>query len=225
MEHQTPLCCQKRGVGVDFVLVPSSPQPALAGDILLPSASLLLVERLDKALAVLRATGERLHLFIKKDLGDGLMGVALGSLAVACFLNLSAPLHLLDAGGGNGIPGLILAAAFPAMRMTVLEISEKRVSVAHHLGKACGLNNYSAVLNPIGPNYRPVAADALVSRAASLPRSTWNNPQLPPVILLFGQHRGEGRRVWRLLGADGRPLGFLTSNQKPLTINVSEVLS
>lgn len=201
------------------------PQATLAGDLLLPPTSILLTGGLGKALEVLLAAGRQLHLFSKKDLLDGLKGLALGSLAVACFLNLSAPVRLLDAGGGNGIPGLILAATFPKIGVTVLEISEKRVSVAHHLGKTCGLKNYSAALNPIGQKYSPMAADALVSRAAKLPRSTWNNPQLPPVILLFGQHPGEGRMVWRLLRQGGQSLGFLTSNQNPLTMNVSEVLS
>ncbi|OQX07170.1 MAG: 16S rRNA (guanine(527)-N(7))-methyltransferase RsmG [Desulfobulbaceae bacterium A2] len=47
--------------------------------------------------------------------------------------------HLLDIGTGAGFPGLALKAAWPALRLTLVEPRQKRVSFLGHISRSLGL--------------------------------------------------------------------------------------
>jgi len=51
------------------------------------------------------------------------------------------PVHLLDVGTGAGFPGLVLAAADPDLRITLVEPRQKRVSFLGHVIRELGCGN------------------------------------------------------------------------------------
>lgn len=48
---------------------------------------------------------------------------------------------LLDVGSGAGFPGLVLAAAMPELRVTLLEPRQKRTAFLRHIARTLGLTN------------------------------------------------------------------------------------
>ena len=75
---------------------------------------------------------------------DTLVGVHLAdaiALAKAVQMHptaLSRPMHLLDVGTGAGLPGFALALILPLARITLCEISEKRVSFLYEAERRLG---------------------------------------------------------------------------------------
>lgn len=53
--------------------------------------------------------------------------------------------HLLDVGSGAGFPGLVLKAALPAMRLTLVEPRLKRVSFLKHVTRTVGLSGVTVL--------------------------------------------------------------------------------
>jgi 16S rRNA (guanine527-N7)-methyltransferase len=62
---------------------------------------------------------------------------------------LPAGAHLLDIGTGAGFPGLVCKAAGPALRLTLVEPREKRVSFLRHIVRTLGLNDVQIVTGRI----------------------------------------------------------------------------
>jgi 16S rRNA (guanine527-N7)-methyltransferase len=52
-----------------------------------------------------------------------------------------SPTRLADIGSGMGFPGLVLAAAFPSSRVTLVESQRRHAAVAERLGRAAELRN------------------------------------------------------------------------------------
>lgn len=52
----------------------------------------------------------------------------LDSLSLACAIDLSASFRLIDVGAGAGFPGLALKIAFPALDVTLLDSTRKRLA-------------------------------------------------------------------------------------------------
>ncbi len=177
----------------------------------LPSCDLKALPRLETLVGEMLAAGRKTSLYSKKALSGGLLELVWGSCAAIPFVHTLEAKSMIDIGGGNGLPGLVLAVLLPDIQVHLHELSEKKVAVAHHLAKRCGVNNYSASVNPLGPAYRPVPADLVVSRATALWRSTWNIPNLPDHKVIFGSWPGPGRFLYEARRSDGTPLVNLTS--------------
>lgn len=62
---------------------------------------------------------------------------------------LSEDSHLLDIGTGAGFPGLVCKAANPALRLTLVEPREKRVSFLRHIVRTLGLKDVHIVTGRI----------------------------------------------------------------------------
>jgi 16S rRNA (guanine527-N7)-methyltransferase len=56
-----------------------------------------------------------------------------------------SPDRLADIGSGAGFPGLVLAAAFPASSVTLVESQRRHAAVAERLGREAGLRNVSVL--------------------------------------------------------------------------------
>jgi 16S rRNA (guanine527-N7)-methyltransferase len=98
------------------------------------------LQRLVEALAAephaptaLRAYDEAL----REHVADGLAALELEDLAGAD--------RLADVGSGAGFPGLVLAAARPAMTVHLIEASGRKAAVAGRLARVAGIANASAV--------------------------------------------------------------------------------
>ena len=64
------------------------------------------------------------------------------SLSAVPFIS---PIRLADIGSGAGFPGLVLAAAFPAAPVTLVESQRRHAAVAERLGRAAALRNVSVL--------------------------------------------------------------------------------
>ncbi len=86
--------------------------------------------------------------------------------------------RLLDAGSGAGFPGLVLAAARPALAVTSAEAREKKAHFQRQAARLLGLENFEAHavhLEPGGPHsewlgsFAAATAQALAAPEALLP--------------------------------------------------------
>lgn len=73
----------------------------------------------------------------------------LDSLTLLPLLSPAAESHLLDIGTGAGFPGLVCKAASPALRLTLVEPREKRVSFLRHIVRTLGLQDVQIVTGRI----------------------------------------------------------------------------
>jgi 16S rRNA (guanine527-N7)-methyltransferase len=75
--------------------------------------------------------GEMPH-FVERHIADSLCALQLG---------IEKGSHLLDLGSGNGLPGIPLAIALPAMHIDLLESREKKCIFLRHMIAVLGLAN------------------------------------------------------------------------------------
>lgn len=96
----------------------------------------------------------------------------LDSLTLLPLLNRydGAGASLLDVGSGAGFPGLVLAAALPELRVTLLEPRQKRTAFLRHVGRTLGLTNVQVWEERLEPG-ESTAADFtfITSRAVAAP--------------------------------------------------------
>lgn len=107
--------------------------------------------------------------------------------------------HGLDIGSGAGFPGLVLAAARPALRMTLIEAREKKwaflVAAARKASLPCRcLNVRVSVPLPAG---LPTSLDVVTARALKLD---------PDVLGALAERLGPGGRVLLWVGEENPPL-------------------
>jgi 16S rRNA (guanine527-N7)-methyltransferase len=88
----------------------------------------------------------------------------LDSLSVAPFI---AGGRLLDAGTGAGLPGIPLAVARPALEVTLLDSSGKRVRFINHVRRQLGLENIHPVQERLESFAPDQPFDVIISRAFS----------------------------------------------------------
>lgn len=88
----------------------------------------------------------------------------LDSLSVAPFIEGG---RLLDAGTGAGLPGIPLAVARPALEVTLLDSSGKRVRFLSHVRRQLGLENISPVQERLESFAPDQPFDVIISRAFS----------------------------------------------------------
>lgn len=63
--------------------------------------------------------------------------------------------HLLDIGTGAGFPGLVVKAAMPSLRVTLVEPRQKRVSFLHHIIRSLNLTRAHVVCDRIEQSVLP----------------------------------------------------------------------
>ena len=88
------------------------------------------------------------------------------SLSAVPFLD--APTRLADIGSGAGFPGLVLAAAFPASFVSLIESQRRHAAVAERLGRGAGLRNVSVLpcrVEEVRESFDVVTARAVASLA------------------------------------------------------------
>ena len=77
---------------------------------------------------------------------------------------------LLDVGSGAGFPGLVLAAAMPELRVTLLEPRQKRTAFLRHIARTLGLTNVLVREERLEPGRSlPEPFDFITSRAVAAP--------------------------------------------------------
>jgi 16S rRNA (guanine527-N7)-methyltransferase len=79
-------------------------------------------------------------------LGPGSVRVAAAHAAGFAVGIDEPPAHVLDLGSGGGVPGLVLAAAWPAARVVLLDASERRVAFLEEAVSGLGWQDRVEVL-------------------------------------------------------------------------------
>lgn len=78
--------------------------------------------------------------------------------------------NLLDVGSGAGFPGLVLAAAVPELRVTLLEPRQKRTAFLRHIVRTLGLSNVQVREERLEPSQPlPEQFTFITSRAVAAP--------------------------------------------------------
>ncbi len=96
----------------------------------------------------------------------------LDSLALLPLLDLHGgpEVSLLDVGSGAGFPGLVLAAARPELRVTLLEPRQKRTAFLRHITRTLGLSNVQVREERLEPGQvLPEQFTFITSRAVAAP--------------------------------------------------------
>jgi len=157
-------------------------------------------------------------------IGPGTAGEILarhfGESLAALSLLSAEPLVGLDLGSGAGFPGLVLAAARPALTMTLVEARERKwaflLSAARQASLSCPCLNVRVQL-PL-PSGLPESLDVITSRALRLDPEVWgalarrlrpggrvllwageNDPALPVDLVGCGEVRLAGSERRRIL--------------------------
>jgi 16S rRNA (guanine527-N7)-methyltransferase len=126
---------------------------------------------------------------------------------------------LLDIGSGGGIPGLPLAVARPALRVMLLDATEKKVRFLEQTARVLGLDNASTLwgrAEALGRDaaqrerYDVVTARA-VARLSTLAEYTLPFAKVGGVVILpkgagVAEELAEARYAIALLGGSARPL-------------------
>jgi 16S rRNA (guanine527-N7)-methyltransferase len=133
--------------------------------------------------------------------------------------------ELVDAGSGAGFPGLVLAAARPGWRVTLVEARERKWAFLQAACRRAGLSCQclNVRVGPFLPAPLPAAFHAVSSRALKLPPETlralaerlvdggrfllWTgeeSPEVPAGWVVAAEHRFAGSRARRLLVVERR---------------------
>lgn len=103
------------------------------------------VERLYRYFLELKKWSAKVNLIAKGTADEQIIeNHFLDSLTLLPLL-LDPQVHLLDVGSGAGFPGLVLKAAYPALRLTLVEPRLKRVSFLRHISRTLGLSEVNVL--------------------------------------------------------------------------------
>lgn len=113
-------------------------------------------------LAELQRWNKAYNLTAIKGLAEMVVRHVLDSLSVAPWISGR---RLLDAGTGAGLPGVPLAIAMPALEVTLLDSSGKKIRFLSHVRRALAIENMIPVQARL-EDYDPCSPfDAVISRA------------------------------------------------------------
>ncbi|MCB0220155.1 MAG: 16S rRNA (guanine(527)-N(7))-methyltransferase RsmG [Chrysiogenetes bacterium] len=154
-------------------------------------------------------------------------------LEALCLLeHLPASGRVLDVGSGAGFPGLVLAAARPALEILSIDAREKKIHFQQHAARMLELSNFEARaqrLDPRAPdpalagNFDVVTAQALAEPATLIP---WLSPYLRAggeLVLLQGP-TWEKQRKSALALAAGHDLTLEAEHRRELPLSGAQRL-
>ncbi|WP_255491693.1 MULTISPECIES: 16S rRNA (guanine(527)-N(7))-methyltransferase RsmG [unclassified Actinotalea] len=183
---------------------------------------------LDEVLGAGRPTVEAFHdLLAAEGVRRGLIGpreVArlwrrhlLNSAAVAPLLPATGT--LVDVGSGAGLPGIVLAALRPDLRVVLLEPMLRRTTWLSEVRDSLGLSNVEVVRGRAEEQHGVISADAVTARAvAPMDRlARWTLPLLRPGGVLLAM---KGEHAVEELAAAGAVIDALGGGER-LVVDVS----
>ena len=130
------------------------------------------LERLERYLALLQRWNKVYNLTAVRDPSEMVSHHLLDSLAVAAPIarELAAsgrPIddaRLLDVGSGAGLPGAVLAAVWPALKVTCVDAVAKKAGFIRQVAAECGMLNLQAV-HARAQDVKAAPFDVITSRA------------------------------------------------------------
>jgi 16S rRNA (guanine527-N7)-methyltransferase len=125
---------------------PLAPPEGFAGRLAEIGVSLdaAVIDRLGDYLARLLAMNEQMNLTAIRDPAEAWERHILDALTLVPLLaELPADARLVDVGSGGGVPGIPVAIARPALRVTLVEATQKKAAFLSAVAEALGLANVS----------------------------------------------------------------------------------
>lgn len=115
-------------------------------DVLGISASDSLIEKLEIYAKELKEWNEKINLTAITDDEGIAVKHFIDSLMLLKYVTIPENSKIIDVGTGAGFPGLVLAAARPDVKVTLLDSTGKKLKVVNDIGEKMGLSNYE-ILN------------------------------------------------------------------------------
>jgi len=143
-------------------LAPRIAGGAAAMGIELPAGA---AEKLADYLALVEKWNRVHNLTAVRDTGQMVPLHVLDSLSILA--HLAGAVNIVDVGSGAGLPGIPLAVARPAMRVTLLDSSHKKCAFLQQAKTELGLGNVEVVCDRVEAWRPPSRYDVAVSRAFS----------------------------------------------------------
>ena len=127
-----------------------------------------MLEKLVDYIYLLHKWNATYNLTALRNLGDMLTHHVLDSLSVVPFL--SERKNILDVGSGGGLPGLMLAIAYPEKSVSMVDIVQKKTAFLNQVRIELGLGNVTVHTGRVEKLQVNEKFDAIISRAfSSLP--------------------------------------------------------
>ncbi|HEU5283400.1 MAG TPA: 16S rRNA (guanine(527)-N(7))-methyltransferase RsmG [Burkholderiales bacterium] len=145
-------------------------------------------ERLLQYLALLQKWNRVYNLTAVREPGRMVSQHLLDCLAVAPHV---AAATLLDVGSGAGLPGIPLALALPALRVTLLDSNHKKAAFLRQTVREIALDNAEVVCDRVEHFQPPGGFEVVISRALS---------DLGEFVALAGRHVAAGGRLVAMKG-------------------------
>jgi 16S rRNA (guanine527-N7)-methyltransferase len=168
--------------------------------------------RLVRFLRELERWNRAYNLTAVRDVAEMVSRHVLDSLSVHRFIE---GVHACDAGSGAGLPGIPLALAFPALRMTLIDAGSKKARFLRHVASELALANVEVVHARI-EDYHPASRFDTVSARALAP--------LPRMLDLVAHLCRPGGRMLAMQGRrhdeelHGLPRGWTVEAVERLTV-------
>ncbi len=115
---------------------------------------------------------QKINVVSRKDIDQLYKHHVLHSLALTRFINLRPGSKVLDLGCGGGFPGIPLAIVYPEVAWTLIDSTNKKLTVVNEVAGAIGLDNVTTVHTRV-EDFKAGRGqyDFVISRAvASLPQ-------------------------------------------------------
>ena len=105
-----------------------------------------LIEKLEIYAKELKEWNEKINLTAITDDEGIAIKHFIDSLMLLKYVNIPENSKIIDVGTGAGFPGLVIAAARPDVKVTLLDSTGKKLKVVNDIGEKMGLSNYE-ILN------------------------------------------------------------------------------